>query len=120
MKFKHNYKIQVTPEQSEQIQKICFERGVDWKVVAGELLCTGEPYLYIGSRISAGDDSIFFSESQNKEISAEDFIAKYGNKFPKWVEEIECPIIRQKVKDNMVGQGKNLASSKPKLTQCVG
>ena len=32
MKIDKDYKIRVTPEESEQVQKICFEQGIYWLV----------------------------------------------------------------------------------------
>lgn len=80
MKIDKDYKIKVTPEQSERIQKICFDQGRDWAFGNGQVRYTQQPYLYIGNiRLKRDDDNEYFDKDNNVEITAEEFIAKFGN-----------------------------------------
>lgn len=75
------YKIRVTPEQSRQIQEICFKMGINWYNPDGTIRNIDSPFLFIEDSLithsrSGADD--FFQESKKTEISAKDFIKKYG------------------------------------------
>lgn len=80
-----NYKIRVTPEESRQIQEICFKKGIYWFGGQRSVLYTDGPFLFINQEnfennpsITYGDDELFFKFHNEEEISAKEFIKKYG------------------------------------------
>ena len=79
-KIKTNIKMRVTPEQSEKIQKICFENGNGWTSGKG-LKHLDKPYLYINKygelRYTDKDSQTFFIDDK-EEVSAELFIRTNG------------------------------------------
>lgn len=82
-KIDKNYKIKVNPEQSKQIQEICFNYGIKWDDNKDELANIDSPYIYIypSENITRyGNGIYFFMNHRNTEISAEDFISTYANK----------------------------------------
>jgi hypothetical protein len=80
MKIDKDYKIRVTPEQSERIQRICFDRGIVWAFDDDVVRYTQEPHLYITDGVLAhGDDDADFDENPDQLITAEEFIAKFGD-----------------------------------------
>jgi len=75
-----NYKIKdLTPELSEQIQKICFDMGIYWNYGSREILNIGY-YLFISGRIFTDCDKERYFETKSKEITPQAFIEKYGKK----------------------------------------
>lgn len=74
-----NYKIRVNPEQSRKVQEVCFAMGIFWKLGAvGKIERLSAPQLYIGESIAWDSGEISYKQSGREEISAEDFIKKYG------------------------------------------
>lgn len=53
MKIDKNYKMRVTPEQSEKIQKICFEQGYKWKGVVDVVTLDVAFYIFLDSDFSS-------------------------------------------------------------------
>ena len=43
-----NYKIKVTPETSEEVQKLFFALGYQWRNIRRTLISIGNEYLYTG------------------------------------------------------------------------
>lgn len=78
------YKIKVNPEQSEAVQKTCFMHGFGWtNDKAGKVDKTDKKHLFIDGIITFmyGDtvgDEKYFADNKNTEISAEDFIERFG------------------------------------------
>ncbi len=105
MKLEHDYKIRVNPEQSKRIQEICFDMGIEWHKdleYRGIVQRTKHPHLMIEEEygIMSNPDN-FGSDLSLTEISAEDFIAKYGKHSEAktaedWLKEIKCPEIRRR------------------------
>jgi len=74
-----NYKIKVTPEESREVQEILFEAGLNW-TDGQKTYYRSEDLPNLGieeERICHMNDSMY-EESSNEEISAQDFIRKYG------------------------------------------
>lgn len=81
-KIGKDYKIAVSPEQSRQIQEICFQYDVGWGNNKCKVANIDSSHLYIypsKNNIRYGDDRWVFRNHRNTEISAEDFIRIYGN-----------------------------------------
>ena len=81
-KIKTSYKIAVTPEQSKEIQKICFKNGINWANGSDTILHIYSNYLYIdvdNMLIKKGLDYKLFASDNKEKINAEDFIKKYGS-----------------------------------------
>lgn len=81
------YKIRVNPEQSRQIQEICFQAGVGWMGDGKTYHCEdifharyGSLLLITGGVISTCSTDDYFDTHTNQEISAQDFIRIYGAK----------------------------------------
>ncbi len=78
-----NYKIRVTPEESRQVQEICFENGITWGPETYPRH-TEEPCLVIEpicKRVyynTEGNNNWGRFEQPLEEISAQDFIQKYS------------------------------------------
>jgi len=91
--IKCNIKLQVTPEQSEAIQKICFKNGY---VLGGEQIVhlINRPFLFIGSyteeiyspsttaigylAVGEKDQKVFFEKHKSEEVNADFFIDTEG------------------------------------------
>jgi len=77
---KENIKMKVTPEQSKQVQEICFELGISWDF-GGNTLRVYEKlhYLYIiNEELDWGVYGPYFEVVEAMEVSAEDFIRTKG------------------------------------------
>lgn len=80
--IKTNIKMRVTPEQSVKVQKICFNREIEW--VSGEInaIYTNEPFIFISSekdlRWMGKDRESIFIKAKEKEIDADLFIRTNG------------------------------------------
>ena len=97
--IKTGIKIRVTPEQSKQIQQICFDNGVYWCSKGNTIRHLDEPYLFIDNdRISycCNFEKEFFKNHNNTEVSADLFIQTNGtciydevikNKFMKLIDK---------------------------------
>lgn len=82
-----NYKLRVTPEESEAVQKVCFENGIYWAAGQKNVINTHKHFL----SIRAKDKYIFHNDSENSfssynftKISPKDFIKKFRKSEPKW------------------------------------
>ena len=75
--IKRNIKIVVTPEESKQVQEICFANGIGWSGKDFRLILLDKEYLMIRDGIT-WDDKKRFCELNLEEISAELFIRTNG------------------------------------------
>ena len=79
-----NIKVRVTPEQSEIIQKACFELGVDWRGKTDTMVrYLNTKLLFIDNECSlsleitkTSNEQTFDEDNYTKEVKAEDLIAK--------------------------------------------
>ena len=98
--IKAGIKMRVTPEQSEQIQKICFDNGVYWWTSKdSKTRDLDKPYLFIdddGISYCEIDEENYFKQENNTEVIAELFIKTNGT-----CEVIE-DIIGYKLKDKFM------------------
>jgi len=86
------YKIRVTPEQSRQIQEICFKAGIGWMFGGKEVKDFADnEWLEINYEekcLTHSDKFPHHDQSWGTEISAQDFIRIYGAKKAKRAFEI--------------------------------
>ena len=83
--MKTNIKLQVTPEQSEGVQKICFVNNIGWGNEL-ELNFLDAPCLFIDHRrLSYSHDIKFYNEQEEEEVDADLFIRTNGT-----CEEYKC------------------------------
>ena len=75
--IKRNIKMIVTPEQSKQVQEICFANGIGWSGKDFRLILLDQEYLMIRDIIT-WDDKKRFCELNLEEVSAELFIKTKG------------------------------------------
>ena len=80
----------VTPEESKQVQEICFANGIGWKTGSKKVLLEHKQYLIIRDCISWDDKERYFDKDL-EEISAELFIRTKGT----CVEEIPEQELKQ-------------------------
>lgn len=81
MKIDKDYKIRVTPEQSEEIQEICFKQGFRWYDSADYVANTNVPFIFIDllvKDLTHTNDESYFLKEYHTEISAKEFIEKFG------------------------------------------
>lgn len=80
--IKRGIKIRVTPEQSKQIQQICFDNGINWWVSKdSKIRSLDKPYLFIdkeGITYCEIDEEDYFKQEDNTEVTAELFIKTNG------------------------------------------
>lgn len=77
--MKTNIKMRVTPEQSEKVQEICFNNGIQWAVACFNKSNLDKPYIYIYNKeICYGIKKSFFMRRLNEEIDADLFIRTNG------------------------------------------
>ena len=80
--IKTNIKMRVTPEQSAKVQKICFNKGIEWVSGEDNAIHTNEPFIFISSekdiRWMGKDREDIFIEAKEKEIDPELFIRTNG------------------------------------------
>ena len=79
-RIKTGIKLQVTPEQSKQVQEICFANGIGWYVLGkNQIMYLEQKYLYVyGSYIAFGDSLEYFKEHSLWEVEASLFIKTKG------------------------------------------
>ena len=71
--------MRVTPEQSEKVQEICFNNGIQWAVACFNKSNLDKPYIYIYNKdICYGIKKSFFMSHLNEEIDADLFIRTNG------------------------------------------
>ena len=77
--IKTNIKMMVTPEESKQVQEICFANGIFWNATRAQVSHLEQKYLYIfDPYITFGETLNFFKEHSGEEVSAELFIKTQG------------------------------------------
>lgn len=78
--MKMNIKMRVSPKQSKDIQKICFEYGLTWDG-SKTYYHLDKPFLYIYEFALSYDDihsERYFRNHENQEIDADLFIRTNG------------------------------------------
>ena len=71
--------MRVTPEQSEKMQQICFNNGIQWGRSCFNKSNLDKPYIYIYNKeICYGIKKSFFIRHLNEEIDADLFIRTNG------------------------------------------
>ncbi len=75
--IKTNIKMRVTPEESKQVQEICFANGIGWSGKDFTVILLDQEYLMIRDGIT-WDVITRFCELNLEEISAELFIRTNG------------------------------------------
>lgn len=77
--MKKNIKMRVTPQQSEKVQEICFNNGIQWGSACFNKSNLDKPYIYIYNKeICYGIKKSFFMRHLNEEIDADLFIRTNG------------------------------------------
>ena len=78
-RIKTGIKLQVTPEESKQVQEICFANGTGWEVCKSNILHIHRKYLFINKAyLTYSDTEEFFKEKRNEEVDATLFIRTQG------------------------------------------
>lgn len=68
-------KLKVTPEQSEIVQKLCFDRGITWSYAGKSVINTEYKYLLIGDTLFVCFDEDMFYEHEYVEVNTAYFIS---------------------------------------------
>ena len=76
--IKRNIKMVVTPEESKQVQEICFANGIVWGSGDRSVMFTHKPFLHISMGIAFGDEVERFKENSKEEVDAKFFIKTNG------------------------------------------
>ena len=77
--IKRNIKMVVTPEESKQVQEICFANGITWNTGYFEVQHLHSKYLFINKVcLTYCDTKEFFKDKGNEEVSANLFIKTKG------------------------------------------
>lgn len=77
--IKRNIKMVVTPEQSKQVQEICFANRIGWNGGIFEVQHLHSKYLFINKAyLTYCDTEEFFKEKGNEEVDASFFIRTNG------------------------------------------
>ena len=84
-RIKTGIKLQVTPEESKQVQEICFANKIGWNTGIFEVQHLHSKYLFINKAyltssmiIQYCDTEEFFKEKRNEEVDATLFIRTQG------------------------------------------
>lgn len=77
--IKRNIKMAVTPEESQQVQEICFANGIFWTFKGNECTYTDRKFLYIDDRLTWGSLELSFKEDSKEEVDAKFFIRTNGS-----------------------------------------
>ena len=78
-RIKTGIKLQVTPEESKQVQEICFANGIFWSTMRAQVSYLEQKYLYIcDNYVTFGESFNFFKEHSGEEVSANLFIKTKG------------------------------------------
>ena len=77
-RIKTGIKLQVTSEESRQVQEICFANDIVWCSGDRSVMFTHKPFLYISMEITFGDKMESFKENSNEEVDASFFIRTQG------------------------------------------
>jgi len=83
MKIK-SFKMRVTPEQSEQVQRILFNNGCEWRLnfTAGEPQFTDSDFVFLTNGIITHglyDDGNDFTNDPKPELTFDQFMNLYGS-----------------------------------------
>lgn len=97
--IKRNIKMVVTPEESKQVQEICFANGIVWETLKRHVGHIQQKYIFISSRyITYGETAEFFKEHHNEEVDATFFIKTKGS----CVEENQEQELKQNIKEEQM------------------
>ena len=96
--IKRNIKMVVTPEESKQVQEICFANGIVWEVKYKECNYTDRKFLYIDDHLTWGSLELSFKEHPNEEVDATFFIKTKGT----CVEENQEQELKQNIKEEQM------------------
>ena len=76
--IKTNIKMRVTPEESKQVQEICFANRITWNTGYFEVKHLNKKYLYIAEAITWGNIEAVYNEKNLEEVDASFFIRTNG------------------------------------------
>ena len=76
--IKTNIKMVVTPEESKQVQEICFANGISWSNRVYEVQHLTREYLFIKDIISWGTMQVTYKDKNLEEVNASFFIRTQG------------------------------------------
>ena len=77
--IKRNIKMRVTPEQSKQVQEICFANGISWDMCKSNISHIHQKYLFINKKfLTYCDTEEFFKEKKSEEVDANLYIRTQG------------------------------------------
>ena len=76
--IKRNIKMMVTPEESKQVQEICFANNISWKSGSKKILLEHKQYLIINDYISWDDKKRYYLKAL-EEVDASLFIRTGGS-----------------------------------------
>ncbi len=78
-RIKTGIKLQVTPEQSKQVQEICFANGIGWVSGGYVISRIQQKYLFINKlHLAYCSTEEFFKEIRDEEVDAQLFIRTNG------------------------------------------
>lgn len=101
--IKTNIKMVVTPEESMQVQEICFANEISWENKYKECSHTDKKFLYIDDYLTWGDIDRGFEINFNEEVDASFFINTNGTCIEENQEqELKQNIKEEQMKDNEV------------------
>lgn len=100
--IKRNIKMKVTPEESKQVQEICFANGIGWSVGSTKIMLEHKQYLIIRDYISWDDKGSFYGKNLEG-VDATFFIKTKGSCIEENQEqELKQNIEEEQMKDNEV------------------
>ena len=99
--IKRNIKMKVTPEESKQVQEICFANGIGWWNNCRKVEYAEMPYLIIGERLFFKDREQFieYKACSYEEVDADLFIRTYGSCVEETAETIKQQTPTSDLKD---------------------
>ena len=101
--IKRNIKMLVTPEESKQVQEICFANDIVWENKYKECSHTDKKFLCIDDYLTWEDVDFNFEVNLNEEVDASFFIKTKGTCIEETQEqELNKNIKEEQMKDNEV------------------
>ena len=95
-RIKTGIKLQVTSEESRQVQEICFANDIVWKSGSEQVWLEYKPYLFISNQyITCCDTAEFYNSKMNKEVDAKFFIRTKGKEFIQYLETQPKEVLEQ-------------------------